>query len=72
MRCTRNEVIFDEGGDGSGAPPWRIWMGDLFVCDRCGAEVIAGVGKNPIANHTQGSLEALKAAFASEFYVSDG
>jgi hypothetical protein len=28
-----------------------VHAGDLFVCDGCGVEIIAGYGKEPVAEH---------------------
>ena len=31
--------------------PYKIWMADLRKCSRCGIEVLAGFGANPVAEH---------------------
>jgi hypothetical protein len=52
-------VTFEEGmpvTSSSGAirwEPYKLWAGDLYECEGCGAQVIAGVGQGPIAEHFQ-------------------
>jgi len=29
--------------------PYKIWMGDLWKCQGCGHEIIAGTGQHPVA-----------------------
>jgi hypothetical protein len=66
-RPHRNGVFFTEGmptGNGEWRP-YKIWVGDLWKCWKCGHEIISGVGRNPIRvqhepdfNHTQEVLGA--------------
>lgn len=32
---------------------YKLWMADLYGCERCGVEVIAGFGHGPAAEHFQ-------------------
>jgi len=40
---------------GTSAPhdwkPYKVWMGDQWKCQGCGAEIIVGCGHRPIAEH---------------------
>lgn len=51
MRVKQNSVTVEEQLE-NGAP-YKLWDADLFVCDDCGAMVIAGFGKAPMAEHYQ-------------------
>ena len=33
--------------------PYKLWVGDLYECPGCGAQLISGVGQGPIAEHFQ-------------------
>jgi len=41
--------------------PYKLWMGDQWKCQGCGAEIIVGFGHRPIAEHHQdGFAEKVK------------
>ena len=44
--------------DGS---PYKLWKADLFECDECGVEIIAGFGMSPLAEHWQGNYAEQRA-----------
>lgn len=31
--------------------PYKLWVGDLWQCEGCGAELISGFGQQPISEH---------------------
>lgn len=33
--------------------PYKLWSGDIWKCQGCGAEIISGFGTRPIAEHFQ-------------------
>lgn len=33
--------------------PYKLWLADLYACERCGVEVITGTGRQPVAEHFQ-------------------
>jgi hypothetical protein len=52
FRIKQNGVVLEEGmprGDSWG--PYKLWLVDLWECPECGAQVTAGAGNNPIAEH---------------------
>jgi hypothetical protein len=52
FRPKRNGTAFIEGMPIAGGwQPYKLWIGDLWKCVGCGAEVIVGVGAGPIAEH---------------------
>jgi hypothetical protein len=51
MRVKRNGVTVEELAEDGSA--YKLWDADLFECVECGAEVIAGFGRGPLAEHYQ-------------------
>ena len=46
MRCKKNSITVEElCEDGT---PAGLWDADLYVCDDCGARMIAGFGRAPL------------------------
>lgn len=39
--------------DAEGWNPYKLWSGDLWKCEGCGAEIVSGTGRGPIAEHYQ-------------------
>ena len=77
MRPLKNGYIFVEGmptepsyregrenNVGKGATGWlpyKVWHGDLWHCPTCGAQIIAGVGREPEAvQHEEHFAESLR------------
>jgi hypothetical protein len=72
MRPKRNSYYFLEGkpwgGEvkwnnkpgkaGAGWTPSKLWVGDLWACPDCGAQIIVGVNQNPLAEHYQPEFAA--------------
>jgi len=48
LKCKKNEVIVEESADNCS---YRIWEADLWKCPKCGTEIIAGFGSEPMAEH---------------------
>ena len=44
--------------------PYKVWIGDKWACPDCGAEIVVGIGHQPIAEHYQPEF-ALKSAVSS-------
>lgn len=61
MRPERNGTAFEEGRfeDGDTSVPYKLWIGDLFKCPDCGAQVISGFGREPMAHHYEPDYAAL-------------
>jgi hypothetical protein len=55
MRCTKNGRAVEIMSDGE---PYQLWHGDEWECDGCGALIVTGFGRGPIA-------EAHRANYAS-------
>ena len=51
MQVKKNSVIVEELlEDGS---PYKLWDADLWECEECGVEIIAGFAHEPLAEHWQ-------------------
>jgi hypothetical protein len=42
-----------------GWTPYKLWAGDLYECEGCGAEIVVGTPPSPIAEHYQPDFDAL-------------
>lgn len=31
--------------------PYKVWAGDLWECEGCGAKIISGTGQDPVVEH---------------------
>lgn len=31
--------------------PYKLWAGDLWECEGCGAQIVSGTGQNRVAEH---------------------
>ena len=51
--------------------PYKLWSGDLWKCDSCGAQIVVGVGRGPIAEHYQENFAAMLDKFAPQVQVND-
>lgn len=84
FRCKKSGFYFTEGmptGDGRAAPgavesdkwkPYKIWSGDKWECEGCGAAILSGFGLNPIAvQHEKNFASDLEALNAKQFQVND-
>jgi len=38
--------------------PYKLWDADLFECEECGVEIIAGFAQRPLAEHYQPTYAA--------------
>lgn len=51
----------------------RIWVADLYACPGCGAEILTGYGRSPVAEKYQdGFAETARRLKADQFQVNDG
>jgi hypothetical protein len=47
MRCRKNEYLFTDYGGAA------IWSGDMYACESCKAQVVIGVGREPVAHENE-------------------
>ncbi len=57
--------------DRDGWEPYKLWMGDLWLCHGCGHELIVGSGYQPIAEHFQPDFSALVEAWRAKITIND-
>jgi hypothetical protein len=73
FRCKKSGVYFTESMPTNGErlpkpglaephnwQPYKVWVGDLWHCNSCGAEIISGVGFGPIAERHHDHFEQLR------------
>ena len=52
--------------------PYKLWVGDLYECEGCGAKIVSGFGRAPIAEHYQPDFaEKVKDLGADQLQVND-
>lgn len=82
FRCVHNGFMLTEGMPETGAKPgtsepekwkpYKIWSGDKFACEGCGATIVVGFGHDPIrVQHEEDFAKVQKALGADEFQVND-
>jgi len=82
FRPKKNGFYFIEAApDGNHAPPgteaperwhpYKLWAGDLYECEGCGAQIVSGFGRGPIAEHYQPDFAETVKAYGAELQVND-
>lgn len=85
FRCKKGGVYFTESmpinGEKRPQPgtlephkwqPYKLWVGDLWKCYGCGAEIISGVGLQPIAlRHHDDFEQTRRRLFANMININD-
>jgi len=86
FRPKKNGISFIEGmpigspGEGYPKPgmeepekwkPYKLWVGDLWVCKGCGAEIIVGTGLNPISEHYKPEFVGKCALYGPTIQIND-
>lgn len=51
--------------------PYKLWMGDLWECDDCGAQIVVGTGQQPLAEHYQPEFVERVLSFSAKLQVND-
>lgn len=52
--------------------PYKVWSGDLWECQGCGARIVSGVGMEPLAvQHEARFDEILQRVHADQLQVND-
>lgn len=52
--------------------PYKVWSGDRWHCDGCGATIISGTGSRPVTEHYMDEFEKVRTALnAAQFQVND-
>lgn len=52
--------------------PYKIWQGDLWECEGCGARIISGVAQLPLREHFHSDFSELRVSVqADQFQVND-
>lgn len=51
--------------------PYKLWLGDRWACDGCGAQIIVGVGFQPVCEHYKPDFADAVASFRPALQVND-
>lgn len=51
--------------------PYKLWVGDLWECEGCGAHILSGFGQGPIAEHYQDGFNDRAKALGADLQVND-
>ena len=51
--------------------PYKLWFGDKWECDGCGAQIVVGVAQLPLAEHYQPKFDWLVQQYRPELQVND-
>lgn len=83
FRCKKIGYAFTEGMPKAGRPapgtsepenwqPYKVWGGDLYECQGCGAQVVVGVAREPIAEHYEANFKETQLKLgANQLQVND-
>jgi hypothetical protein len=83
FRQTKTGFYFIEGmpvGPGRPKPgtaepdkwkPYKLWSGDKWECEGCGAEILSGFGLKPIAEHYEDDFAQAVKSFGAAYQVND-
>ena len=84
FRCKKNDYPFIEAmpiGDaglaepGTATPehwkPYKLWLGDKWQCEGCGAQIVVGVAQQPLAEHYRPEFAPAVACYKPELQVND-
>jgi len=83
FRPKKNNFFFIEGmpigaraEPGTSEPekwkPYKIWAADKYECPDCGAVILSGFARRPIAEHYQADFaQTVKSYGADQFQVND-
>lgn len=51
--------------------PYKLWMGDMWKCQGCGAEIVVGVGQIRIAEHYEKDFAQKIESFNAKLQIND-
>ncbi len=51
--------------------PYKLWNGDLWRCEGCGAEIVVGCAQVPLSEHYKPDFQKLIALYQPKLQVND-
>jgi hypothetical protein len=51
--------------------PYKLWIGDSWLCDGCGNAIIVGVGSSRVAEHYEPDFKDLVERYDAHLQVND-
>ena len=71
----KNGVSIEEGMPRGTVPetwePYKLWQGDLLECHGCGAQIVTGFGRLPLAEHYEPDYATKVKLYRPLFRVDD-
>lgn len=72
FRAEKNGTSFIESMPKDGAwVPYKLWLGDQWHCLECGATIIVGVAKKPVAEHYHTNFDRAIKDFSPQVTIND-
>ncbi len=72
FQVEKNGFYFEEGmPTESGYQSYKLWVGDLWKCRGCGAQIVVGVSQGSIAEHYHPDYSEKLQQFNPNFRVDD-
>ncbi len=73
FKCDKNSVAWIEGAPGSDGTwhPYRLWESDRWKCPGCGATILVGTGRVPVAERHEHGFDRTVALYCAEVTVND-
>lgn len=66
-----DEPLRMETGPLSNWTNYKLWVGDLYRCAGCGAEIIVGVPREPISEHYMPNFQELASRLGATIRIDD-
>lgn len=51
--------------------PYKLWLGDAWKCSSCDAEIIVGVGREPVSEHHEPEFEKILSMGFDQVQIND-
>ncbi len=82
FRMVKSGFYFTEGMPIVGRPepgtadsecwgPYKLWVGDKWRCEGCGAEILSGFGREPLNEHYKPDFADMRTRLGAEYQVND-
>jgi hypothetical protein len=85
FQCIKTGYYFIEAMPAPGSPrrpepgtahpehwqPYKLWVSDLWTCEGCGAQILSGFGREPLAEHYQPDFADMAARVNATLQVND-
>ena len=70
LKILTNGVCIEEGFGDEVHRPYKLWMSDVYKCERCGVEV-AKLAGGPMTEHYMSDFKEMQSVFPDRVIVND-